>query len=498
MGKVLLFGSELKALRKHPSWKGEINPDALALFMQYGYVPTPYSIYKGIFKIKPATIATFTQNHTSTFAPTKIKTYWQAEELARNGEASPLQNDDAAAIGHLDKLLEDSVKQQMISDAPLGAFLSGGVDSSTIVAHMQKQSTRPVKTFTIGFREENYNEAVYAKKVAQHLGTDHTELYVDAKQAMEVIPRLPAIYDEPFADSSQIPTFLISQLTRQKVTVSLSGDGGDELFGGYNRHFWGKNLWEKISGLPPQSRRILAQIISSISPLTWNTIYKILGPILPVKLQQPDFGNKVHKLAKVLGATNEDTVYLELISLWAVSSNLVRNTTHIKDFSVKYHSWPSIKGFTQRMMFLDAMTYLPDDILVKVDRASMAVSLETRAPFLNHRLVEFAWKTPINMKVRNGQGKWLLRQVLYKYIPKKLIERPKAGFAVPISAWLRDPLRDWAEDLLGEKVLKQDGFFNPNPIRDKWKEHLSGKKNWHHHLWAVLMFQSWLQSQKKG
>jgi len=495
MGRVLLFGSELKALRKHPAWKGNVDPDVLALFMQFSYVPTPYSIYKNIFKIKPASIATFTQSHTSTFSPPKVETYWQAYELAKAGELNPFQGDETAAINHLDKLLNDSVKQQMIADVPLGAFLSGGVDSSTIVAHMQNQSTRPVKTFTVGFREENYNEAVHAKTIAQHLRTDHTELYVSAEQAMEVIPRLPTIYDEPFSDSSQIPTFLISQLTRQKVTVSLSGDGGDELFGGYNRYLWGPSVWKKIEGFPPQPRKMLARIISSISPLTFDTMYKILGPVLPGQLQQPDFGNKLHKLAKILGSANAELMYLGLISTWETPSNLVKNTTRLKTILRHPYSCQDIKGFTQRMMFLDTMNYLPDDILVKVDRASMAVGLEARVPFLNHSLVEFAWRIPLSMKIRNGQGKWLLRQVLYRYLPKKLIERPKMGFGVPIGTWLRGPLRNWAEDLLDENKLKKDGFFDPNLIREKWKEHLAGKKNWHHHLWAVLMFQGWLENQ---
>jgi len=495
MGRVLLFGSELKALRKHPAWKGNVDPDVLALFMQFSYVPTPYSIYKNIFKIKPASIATFTQSHTSTFSPPKVETYWQAYELAKAGELNPFQGDETAAINHLDKLLNDSVKQQMIADVPLGAFLSGGVDSSTIVAHMQNQSTRPVKTFTVGFREENYNEAVHAKTIAQHLRTDHTELYVSAEQAIEVIPRLPTIYDEPFSDSSQIPTFLISQLTRQKVTVSLSGDGGDELFGGYNRYLWGPSVWKKIEGFPPQPRKMLARIISSISPLTFDTMYKILGPVLPGQLQQPDFGNKLHKLAKILGSANAELMYLGLISTWETPSNLVKNTTRLKTILRHPYSCQDIKGFTQRMMFLDTMNYLPDDILVKVDRASMAVGLEARVPFLNHSLVEFAWRIPLSMKIRNGQGKWLLRQVLYRYLPKKLIERPKMGFGVPIGTWLRGPLRNWAEDLLDENKLKKDGFFDPNLIREKWKEHLAGKKNWHHHLWAVLMFQGWLENQ---
>ena len=496
MGGVLLFGSELKALRKHPAWKGEVDPDTLALFMQYGYVPTPHSIYKNIFKVQPATIATFNQNNISSLVLPTVETYWQAAKLAQEGEANPIWNDEATAIDHLDRLLEVSVKQQMIADVPLGAFLSGGVDSSTIVAYMQKQSSRPVKTFTIGFQEENYNEAVYAKEVALHLGTDHTELYVSAEQAMEVIPKIPIIYDEPFSDSSQIPTYLISQLTRKKVAVSLSGDGGDELFGGYNRYFWGSSIWGKIGKIPPQPRKLLAQIISSVPPSGWDDIYKILKSVTPAKLRQPDFGNKLHKLAKILGATNADSMFLGLTSLWDKSSNLVRNTTHGKTILGQSHSHSGIKNFAQRMMFLDAMNYLPDDILVKVDRASMAVGLETRVPFLNHHLIEFAWRTPLSMKIKNGQGKWLLRQVLYKYVPKELIERPKMGFAVPIGTWLRGPLRDWAEDLLDENRLKNEGFLNSTLVREKWKEHLTGKKNWHHHIWTVLMFQGWLQNQE--
>ena len=383
----------------------------------------------------------------------------------------------------------------MVADVPLGAFLSGGIDSSTIVAIMQQLSSLPIKTFTIGFSEEDYNEAQHAKEVARHLGTAHTELYVTPQEAMEVIPKLPQIYDEPFSDSSQIPTYLISQLTRSKVTVSLSGDGGDEIFGGYNRYFQGRIIWSYLKLIPCILQKVLQSSITSISPLTWDSLAKSLAPILPDKAKQPNLGNKLHKLAIILNSKNPEAMYLKLVSIWQAGADVVRNSKQSKTFILDARSWPDIKDFTQRMMFIDAMIYLPDDILVKVDRASMAVSLETRVPFLDHRLIEFAWKLPLSMKIRNGQGKWLLRQVLHKYIPQAMIERPKMGFGVPIDSWLRGPLKDWAEDLLSEKKLRSDGFFNPAPIRKNWLEHQSGKRNWHHQIWTILMFQAWLETQ---
>jgi len=495
MGNVLLFGSELKALRMHPAWAGEIDPDTLALYIQHCYIPTPYSIYKNIYKVKQGTIATFSHNNLPPLSQPMEHIFWPTNELAEAAEKEPYSGTESEAIEHLDGLLKQSVKQQMVADVPLGAFLSGGIDSSTIVAIMQQLSSLPIKTFTIGFSEEDYNEAQHAKEVARHLGTDHTELYVTPQEAMEVIPKLPQIYDEPFSDSSQIPTYLISQLTRSKVTVSLSGDGGDEIFGGYNRYFQGRIIWSYLKLIPCILQKVLQSSITSISPLTWDSLAKSLAPILPDKAKQPNLGNKLHKLAIILNSKNPEAMYLKLVSIWQAGADVVRNSKQSKTFILDARSWPDIKDFTQRMMFIDAMIYLPDDILVKVDRASMAVSLETRVPFLDHRLIEFAWKLPLSMKIRNGQGKWLLRQVLHKYIPQAMIERPKMGFGVPIDSWLRGPLKDWAEDLLSEKKLRSDGFFNPAPIRKNWLEHQSGKRNWHHQIWTILMFQAWLETQ---
>ena len=498
IGKVLLFGSELKALRRHPAWKGEIDPDTLALFIQHCYVPTPYSIYKNIYKIKQGTVASFNHKNISPSSPPHQKSYWPANELAISGENEPFQGNESEAIEHLDDLLRQSVKRQMVADVPLGAFLSGGIDSSTIVAIMQQQSHRPVKTFTIGFSEEAYSEARHAKEVARHLGTDHTELYVTPQEAMEVIHRLPQVYDEPFSDSSQIPTYLISQLARSKVTVSLSGDGGDELFGGYNRYFQGRIVWNYLKMVPDNLKRVLQSTVTSLSPLTWDALAKWLAPVLPDKAKQPNFGNKFHKLAKVLNSKNPEDMYLKLVSTWQVPASIVNNSKQSRTFVLDSRPWPTLKDFTQQMMFWDTMTYLPDDILVKIDRASMAMSLETRVPFLDHKIIEFAWKLPLQMKIKDGQGKWLLRQVLHKYVPQDLVERPKMGFGVPIDSWLRGPLRDWAENLLSENKLRSEGFFNPAPIRKKWLEHLSGKRNWHHQTWTILMFQAWLETQNKN
>lgn len=490
-GDTFLFGSEIKTLKAHPAFRAEIDRNALALLMRHNYIPAPYSIYQGIHKLVSGSLLTVSlQNRNA-----QPQRYWDAQQVVADGLTEPFMGSPDEAVDALDKLLKDAVAQQMMADVPLGAFLSGGVDSSTIVALMQAQSNRPVRTFTIGFHEVGYNEAENAKSVARHLGTDHTEMYVSPQQALDVIPRLPSLYCEPFADSSQIPTFLVSQLARQHVTVSLSGDAGDELFGGYNRYVLGQRLWGKLSHLPMGLRQRLAQMLSSISPQVWN---RLLGPmqrLLPSRLAHANIGDKLHKGAGVIAARTPAELYRLLVSHWPQPSELVIGATEPLTVLTDPDQQPQTDHFVHQMMALDMLTYLPDDILTKVDRAAMSVSLETRVPLLDHRVVEFAWRLPLDYKLRDGVGKWPIRQVLYKYVPKELIERPKMGFGVPIDSWLRGPLREWAEDLLDEGRLRREGYFYPEPVRIKWLEHLSGKRNWQYHLWDVLMFQAWLENQ---
>ena len=487
-GHTFIFASDLKAFKVHPDFQPEINRDALALFLRFSYIPAPYSIYQGIYKLPPATLLTW---NGQTIQPQPVP-YWSAKTIAESGVAYPFTGSEHEAIVHLESLLKDAVGMRMLADVPLGAFLSGGIDSSTVVALMQSQSQQPVKTFSIGFQEQNYNEAEYAKAVAQHLGTDHTELYVTANEAIAVIPKLPSLYDEPFSDSSQIPTFLVSQLARNHVTVSLSGDGGDELFSGYNRYFVGSSIWQKIGWMPKAVRHFTAKALTSVSPQNWNRGFAAVDTMLPTKLKVAVSGDKLHKLASILTLPHPDIMYAGLVSHWREPEEVVIDSSELSTVLSDRNSWASLPDFTERMMYLDLISYLPDDILVKVDRASMGVSLEGRIPFLDHRVVEFAWQIPLCMKIRSNQGKWLLRQVLYKYVPKELIERPKMGFGIPIDSWLRGPLREWAEDLLDESRLQREGYFNPLPIRQKWDEHQSGKFNWQYYLWDVLMFQAWL------
>ncbi|HEY9829311.1 MAG TPA: asparagine synthase (glutamine-hydrolyzing), partial [Stenomitos sp.] len=491
LGQTFLFASELKALRAYPNFNPEINRDALALYLRHNYIPAPYSIYQDVYKLPPACILTV-QLGGSTTQPIP---YWSAQSIAEAGIAQPFTGSETDAIAQLDALLRDAVNLRMVADVPLGAFLSGGIDSSTVVALMQAQSNQPVKTFSIGFYEDSYNEAKYAKAVAQHLGTDHTELYITPAEAIAVIPKLPTLYDEPFADSSQIPTFLVAQLARQHVTVSLSGDAGDELFAGYNRYFWGRRIWQQIGWIPYPLRNAAASALTMRSPQAWNQTFTSLQPLLPTTFKQQNPGDKLHKLAEVLAVESPETMYKGLVSHWKEPEAIVLGSSEPLTALTNPQGWANLPDFTQRMMYLDTVSYLPDDILVKVDRATMGVSLEARVPLLDHRVMELAWQIPLGMKIRNGQGKWLLRQVLYKYVPPSLIERPKMGFGVPIDAWLRDKLRDWAEDLLDERRLRQEGFFNPQPIRQKWAEHLAGDRNWQYYLWDVLMFQAWLDEQ---
>ena len=485
-----LFGSELKALKAHPAFAADIDRNALALLMRHNYINAPHSIYQGIYKLPPGHLLTVSLRDRQP----KLEAFWSLPAVAEAGVAQPFTGTPEQAVDELEALLQSAVQQQMLADVPLGAFLSGGIDSSTIVALMQAQSDRPVKTFTIGFNEEGYNEAVHAKAVAKHLGTEHTELYVTPQQALDVIPKLPSLYCEPFSDSSQIPTFLVSQLARQKVTVALSGDAGDELFGGYNRYVLANRLWGKLSRVPAGARRLAASGIGALSPAAWNRLAGPVQPLLPGSLRQANVGDKLHKGAAVMAARCIDDLYLGLVTHWEPDSLVLgaqEPATALRGAHLPLQGLSDI----ERMMALDAITYLPGDILTKVDRAAMGVSLETRVPFLDHRVVEFAWRLPQNLKLRGNVGKWALRQVLYRHVPKELIERPKMGFGVPIDSWLRGPLRDWAEDLLDESRLRQEGFFNPAPIRQKWAEHLSGRRNWQHHLWDVLMFQAWLKAQ---
>ncbi len=500
-GDAFVFGSELKALKAYPGFAAPVCRQALSQYLRFLYVPAPRSIYQGIYKLEPGCLLTI-KGLPPPIAPVRplrpgeehgtlaVQRWWAFDNLVEDW-AGKADKPAAELLARLESTLEEAVSLQSSADVPLGAFLSGGVDSSTIVALMQRQSSRPVKTFTIGFDEAGFDESPHALSVARHLGTEHHEVRVNSPMAQDVIPRLPHIYDEPFADSSQIPTHLICQAARQHVTVALSGDAGDELFGGYNRHFWGPRLWSCLGKYPYPIRQGISRMLAALPAQGWDVLAR------PVSMVRP--GEKLHKLARALDHThNVDDLYRNLVSEWQDPGALVLGPDGeavCEPLSLLDDPLPDVgtESGALRMMYLDTISYLPDDILCKIDRAAMACSLETRVPFLDHRVVEFAWRLPLQMKVRGNVGKWALRQLLYKYVPQELIERPKAGFAVPIGQWLRGPLREWAEDLLSEKRLLLQGYLKAGPIRARWSEHISGKRDHTPSLWAVLIFQAWLE-----
>jgi asparagine synthase (glutamine-hydrolysing) len=488
---TLFYASELKAIRAHLDFRPIINRDALASFLRFSYVPAPHSIYKGIKKLLPGHLLGLK----SPLSESNPQSYWSLEEVMHASDRDPFSGSDEEAVSELEKRLKKTVRLRMVSDVPLGAFLSGGIDSSTVVALMQAQSDRPVNTFTIGFHEQEFNEAVYAKKVAEHLGTNHTELYVTPQKAMDVIPKLHEMYDEPFADSSQIPTHLISVLARKHVTVSLSGDGGDELFAGYNRYLIAERLWKVAGRLPNALKNRTADLAAGISPESVERFYGCIEGILPRKMKVSLPTEKLYKLARALRATSSpQAVYKRIISIIHTPEELLSSGNELVTVLDDEALWQKIDNTVLTMVYLDLMTYYPDDILQKVDRAAMSVSLETRVPYLDHNLVEFIMSLPLEMKIRNGSSKWILRQVLDRHIPRQLMERPKMGFAVPVGDWIKRDMREWAESLLEERRMKEEGFFVFQTVEEMWQRHLSGRFNHIHELWNILMFQSWFEN----
>lgn len=485
-----LFASELKAFDAWPGFAPRVDRGAVALLLRHNYIPAPYSIFEGVTKLPPATLL-----HID--GPAQIgapQAYWSLREVAERGQRESFRGTDADATDALERHLEAAIALQRVADVPLGAFLSGGVDSSVVVALMQRQSATPVRTFTIGFDVPELNEAEHAKAVARHLGTDHTELYCSGQQALEVVPKLATMYCEPFSDSSQIPTFLVSQLARQHVAVSLSGDAGDELFGGYTRYDLAPARWSRIARVPALLRHVVGSAIQAVPVAAWDRIghaaWRLAGRVPPDRI-----GDRGHKLAEMLKTRTPEAFYRDLNSHQPFPERVVIGAAEPATAMNQPALWPPQQSFDERMMFIDMLSYLPDDILVKVDRAAMAVSLETRVPLLDHRLVEFAWTLPLHLKRRDGVGKWLLRQVLYRHVPRALIDRPKTGFGVPLSEWLRGPLRGWAEHLLDERRLRGQGLLDVAYMRRMWRDQLEGRAEWMYLLWDVLMLQAWLDTR---
>jgi len=494
---LVAWSSELKSLLAYPEWQPEVDRDSLGDYMQYAYIPAPYSIYKGVYKLSQGTTIQFKEAELPSIlasfsahpgrARVSPKVYWSARDARARGKENPFLGREAEALDQLENIISDSIRLRMIADVPLGAFLSGGTDSSIVVAEMQRQSSRPVKTFTIGFTEEGYNEADYAREVAKVLGTDHTELLFTPEEARSIIPKLPRMYDEPLGDVSQIPTYLVSKLAKSSVTVALSGDGGDEFFGGYNRYLWAEKLWGFFSKVPTMGRKRVASGILSLHPHLIEKTYGVAKPLLPDSLFFHNPSAKVRKFATFMNVEDHQELYERLLTFW-------EGDTIVKGASARPPLSFGLKDDRLHSMMLhDALTYLPDQIMVKVDRATMAVSLEAREPLLDYRIFEFACSLPTNYKVRDGKGKWILKELLKRHIPDRLVERPKMGFSVPIGDWLRGPLKEWAHSLLEPSRLEREGFFNSKSIADRWEEHCSGRLNHEGTLWTVLMFQSWLE-----
>ncbi|GAA5179324.1 asparagine synthase (glutamine-hydrolyzing) [Niveibacterium umoris] len=485
---TLLFASELRALYAHPSWRGQINRDAVGMLMHYNSIPAPFSVWQGVAKLPPAHWLEVRDRK-----PGAPKAYWSLVDAMASGADARQQAAGAEAgwVDRFEQVLGEVVEQEMLSDVPLGAFLSGGIDSSLIVAMMQKRASQPVKTFTIGFREDAFDEARFAREVAAHLGTEHHEFYLSGDDALAVVPRIADLYDEPFSDSSQVPTWLVSHHARQHVTVALSGDAGDELFAGYTRYLVGDGFWRRASKVPYPLRRLIAAGVGMVPSRAWDSLGAALGPACP-RLLRNSPGDKFARIARMLRERSPAGFYDELISHWKDPATLVPGA-RLAPLELAESAARAGLSDIEFMQAHDTLAYLPNDILVKVDRAAMAVSLETRAPFLDRRVLEFAWTVPESLKVREGNGKWLMRELLARHVPRSLFERPKQGFGVPLGPWLRGPLREWAESLLTPTALAESGLFDPAPIRRKWNEHLSGQAQWHYYLWDVLMFQQWHQ-----
>jgi asparagine synthase (glutamine-hydrolysing) len=490
-GQCLYFGSELKAIKRHPAFSTRIDRGALALFLRHNYVPAPHTIYSGIRKLPAGCFAVFKLS--SSFPDGIPRPYWSAVEEAERAAADKFRGTAQEAIDELEIRLSRAVRSRMVSDVPLGAFLSGGIDSSAIVALMQANSTKPIRTFTIGFSEHSHNEATFAKAVAEHLGTDHTEHYVTPAEALSVIPELPRIYDEPFSDSSQIPTVLVCRLARQSVTVALSGDAGDELFGGYPRYKVTEQLWRRGRRIPAGVKAVGSALLKRVPVRLLNRLSDDLPVPLPF-IRPGTLGDKVARISDLLSLKSTEDLYRDIVSHWRNASDIVQGAENLAYAFSDSSKWAKVDNPYLRLMVMDAVSYLPDDILVKVDRASMSCSLEVRVPLLDPAIADLGWRiTPDSEEGINS--KWPLKGVLTRYVPRHLIDRPKMGFGVPIDSWLRGPLRDWASDLLSESRLRREGFLEPRPIVSAWSEHLRGDANWHYYLWDILMFEAWLAAQ---